>query len=100
MKKDRNCSQMPYPVYNQGMGMMPAPGPMMNPNVAPMMNPNMAPMMSPNMAPMMSSSGYSSFDTNSIEQRLNNLEKRVSTLEGNNSVSFTNKYNDGNYHMM
>lgn len=76
MKKDRN-----YPIYpNMGY-----PMPMMN---QPMMN---QPIMN---QPMMDDS-YTV-----LEQRVNTLEKRVTALENSNSVGYSNKFNDSNFHMM
>lgn len=89
MKKDRNCGATPYPIYPpyQGMGMM-------NPY-----NMNMMPM---NMAQI---GGYqnNSFDqTNMLEQKINNLETRITTLENilNNSSYSNSKYNSSNYQIM
>lgn len=39
-------------------------------------------------------------DIASIEQRLNNLEARISKLENNNINKSYNKYNDSNYYML
>lgn len=99
MKKDRNCSSTPYPVYpamqNQIPQMMPVypvmPNQMQTPNMMSgqmMYNPNQ---MGMNMEQQL----------NSLTSQLSNLERRVSSLEsiiGNTSVN-TN-YNNSNFQMM
>lgn len=72
MKKDRNCN-MPYPVYPNYM-----------PNYNPMMPINMG--------------NYNDYDQqiNMINNKLSNLERRISNLESMNS----NNYNNTGYQMM
>ncbi len=91
MKKDRNCNGQ-YPVYNMGMmGGMP---------VAPIMP-------IPNQMPYQPNQMYyptTNYQTDNDQQnsnviaQLNNLEKRVSTLEG--IINSNNSYNTSNYQMM
>lgn len=75
MKDKRNCNQA-YPMY--GMPMMP---PMPIPNTY-----------------------QNTYDINSIDQRLNMLDERVSRLEkmisNNNTNNNYNKYNNDNYYMV
>ncbi len=92
MKKDRNCNAQ-YPVYNMGMmGGMP-----------------MAPIMPiPNQMPYQPNQMFyptqTNYQTDNEQQainftaQLNNLEKRVSTLEG--IINSNNSYNTSNYQMM
>ena len=83
MRKDRDCG-MTYPMYPQGMNMLPGIPPM------------------PNMM------GNQMMFDNNIESRLNNiesqislLENRISNLEANkNNVSYNTEYNSSNYQMM
>lgn len=73
MKDKRNCNQA-YPIYPQPMMMPPMPNIYQN-----------------------------TYDINSVEQRLNMLEERVSRLEkliSNNSNNNYNKYNNDNYYMV
>ena len=75
MKDKRNCNG-PYPMY--GMPMM------------------MPQMQVPN-------TYQNTFDINSIDQRLNMLDERVSRLEklvSNNNTNNYNKYNNDNYYMV
>lgn len=87
MKKDRDCGNMPYPIYPPYQGMMPN---MMMPN---MMNSNM---------PIMNNQNLYQQPT-TIEQQLSmlnnqvsSLEKRVSSLES----MVGNKYNSSNFQIM
>ena len=84
MRKDRNCMN-PYPMYQQGMNMLPGIPPM------------------PNMM------GNQMMFDNNIESRLNNIESQISLLENrvsnlesmkNNNVSYNTEYNSSNYQMM
>lgn len=73
MKDKRNCNQA-YPMYQQPMMIQPIPNIYQN-----------------------------TYDINSIDQRLNMLEERVSRLEklvSNNTNNNYNKYNDSNYYMV
>ncbi len=86
MKKDRNCGN--YPVY----GMVPA---MAMPGAG-------MPIPFAAMSPMNSNTNYTSSDITTINNRLNSLEQRVNNLErmysGNYSTS--SNYNSSNYQMM
>lgn len=90
MKKDRNYPI--YPNYNMPMNygmMMPIPGPMNSP-IPYTMN---------------STCGNNgSSETNTFQEQLNNLERRVSRLEATvngKTTSFgSSGYNDSNYHIM
>ncbi len=109
MKKDRNCGMNPYPIYQP----YPQVGPMMNPGmVAPNMMP---PIMAPGnvqMAPQYTMPTQDSVSSNTIEQQMaqmqrqiNNLDARVSKLEGSintmNGSSFNStQYSSGNYHIV
>lgn len=93
MKKDRNCGNTPYPIYQM-------PQPMMMPNMYQgsipinMMQPQM--LNNPN------------YQSTSIEQQINtlnnqvtNLERRVNTLENIIGASANgNNYNTSNFQMM
>lgn len=77
MKDKRNCNQT-YPMYG----------------IPPMMVP-----------PMPIQNTYqNTYDINSIDQRLNMLDERVSRLEkivsNNNTTNNYNKYNNDNYYMV
>ena len=81
MRRERNCG-MPYPMYQNGM--MPIP-------MAPNMNPNQ--IYTNNIQEQISS----------MQDTINNLDKRVSKLEMNNKTSettYNTKYNDSNYYML
>ncbi|MEG2322426.1 MAG: hypothetical protein RSB71_02965 [Bacilli bacterium] len=87
MRKDRNCGAGGYPIYpTPGMGPMMMPNPMM---------PQMMPQMMPNTQP----NGAPSCSNNSLEQQVNNLEKRVLALE-NLMQTPNNNYNTSNFQMM
>ena len=84
MKNDRNCMGQ-YPMYQQGMNMLPGIPPMSNMIGNPI-----------------------SFENN-IDERLNNIERQINLLENrisnletmkNNSVSYNTEYNSSNYQMM
>ena len=78
MKDKRNCNQA-YPMYG------------------------MPPMMTPQMP--IPNTYQNTYDINTIDQRLNMLDERVSRLEklvlnNNNTASNYNKYNNDNYYMV
>ena len=81
MKDKRNCGT-PYPIYTPVMGI--------------------PPMQTPYMAGYHQGYTNNSISSNTIEQQLNNLEKRISRLEnilnGNNNNS--NQYSGSNYYMV
>ena len=90
MKDKRNCNNnMNYPVY---------PGPMM---VPPMGYPNYGPF--PNFNTGVSTNTIEQKLSN-LEQQLNQLDQRVTRLErqfmNNNNNNNYNKYNDSNYYMV
>ena len=112
LKKERNCgcggNQYPaYPTYpnvmpmNQGMI-----NPMMNQNMMynqgfPMTNQGMA---MPNNIVMPTSPSINTMNTDysTLANQVNNLERRVSRIEGilNNSNTMTPKYSESNYYMV
>ena len=98
MKKDRNCGNVPYPIYPpyQGMGMM--PGPITGGNVMPIGMGSPMTMSSP-----MPMTNQNSYQTGSIEQQLSSLNSQVSSLEKRVSSLETlvgNKYNSSNFQIM
>ena len=107
MKKDRNCgcggNSNPYPVYPTYPGVMPImnQGMPIIPNINPMMNQGM-----PNniMMPTVQSSSMNNFNNeySNLTTQVNNLERRVTRLEGivNSGTTVTPKYNDSNYYMV
>ncbi len=87
MKKDRNCGN--YPIYGM-MPTMPMTGVQM---------PMPLPMASPTYT---TSTNYTSSDIANINNRLNSLEQRVNNLERIYSSSYntSSNYNASNYQMM
>lgn len=93
MKKDRNCGNVPYPIYQAPM--MPN---MMGPMVGPMM-----PMMQPNMVSMPNTTNTGSLEqqVSSLTNQVNNLEKRVVALESLvGTPNYNANYNNSNFQMI
>ncbi len=91
MKKDRNCGNVPYPIYPQYQGMM--PGTVMPGSVIPMNGP----------MPMPSQNFSYQTTSNTIEQQLSNLNSQVASLEkrvSNLEALVGNKYNSSNFQIM
>lgn len=84
MKQDRNCGGVP--MYNMGItGQFPVMPLMPIPNNIPYQNMNYQ------------NTNYQNQD-NDLLNRINNLEKRISTIEG--IINSNNSYNTSNYQMM
>lgn len=96
MKKERDCGMTPYPIYPMMQGAQMGPG--MSPQMmGPQMGPGMAPqMMGPQMGPGMSNTPSCDQQLNSLNSKVNNLEKRVTALENKTG----NSYNESNYYMV
>lgn len=92
MKKDRNCGANMYPVYPMPQMM---PQQMMQPQM--MQNQMMPQQMVMPQNNQTYISGSLDQQVNSMANQLNNLERRVSTLEG---LVGTNNYNNSNFQMM
>ena len=81
MSKDRNCmGNMNMPMYQQGMPMMPIA----------------------QTYPMNYQNSYNIENQmiNNIQQKLMELDDRVSKLEEKNTTNYPNKYNSSNYYML
>jgi len=86
MKDKRQCgNNMNYPIYQQPMMVPPMGYPMYQ-----------QPMMGMNNMPGING-GISS---NTFEQQINLLDKRITRLENLNNNNISNKYNDSNYYMV
>lgn len=105
MKKDRNCSGTPYPIYPTYPGMM-GPG-MMGPSMPVPMPPTYSyagsipttSMMTTNQMSQGISSNTFEQQLNQMQQQINNLDRRITRLEGNTVSNNTTSFGS-NYQMM